>query len=358
MRWELTRRHPYYQVNWRMAARYYQPDNYPNVAIANISCAAALVLKYIGVHGPPLDPATPTAEVCGAEGAMAFLAGSIQPCTLRSMVDLLAAVLPAETLDELGKLFQERARLRRIHGMAWPGTEEGAESFAAFGLLRAYELDTCLQAPVVNVLLEASNRMLVKDLLTYATTRRKFASIRAVKIQPNQLRAVLAVWDLREGWTGSAYDLGREVTFAKIVRQVGKPLSTLYSRYRKAFEFITGHDYSFDNWWLVFGVAKFFRAEPGKLTSSASARRRVSPAGPRVVPESTVFRPQGNPESPQILEFMARSQEDVQSQILRKDLKALIQTGKSNQEIIDELELEHFRPDHIDALRTRLDELG
>lgn len=96
LRWEVTRRHPYYLGLWEVARLYrdHFQDLPPDRQVA--AYAAMLVLVGIGVTGRPVDPATTADEILRADDPT-FLTATVQPVTLRAMVAaLLTALPPAE----------------------------------------------------------------------------------------------------------------------------------------------------------------------------------------------------------------------------------------------------------------------
>jgi hypothetical protein len=67
----------------------------------------------------------------------------------------------------------------------------------------------------------------------------------------------LAVWDLREGWIGGGYDVTKEVELRHIAQRIKAPVSTVFSRYKIAFELITGHSYEISLWLRLLPRFKF-----------------------------------------------------------------------------------------------------
>ncbi len=356
MRWELTRRHPYYLSLWRTAARFYEPDKATSESIKLFSVGAVLLLARIGVSGPPLDPALPADEVAPAEGAMTFLAGSIMPAPLRMMANLLAAELEPETLDALGKLFIRRAELRTRHGGGWAETADGVENLSEFLLLRDYALDSCQRADVVSINLEASDKLLKRDLVTYAKTRRTMRPVRATKIRPAQFRQILDAWDAREGWTGSAYDIPRESHFKNMAFGSRVSVTTLFARYRRAFELVSGHEYSLENWVRLFYVQKLFAGTPRTVTTAGRTkpiirgRRRTSGPAPKVVLV-------GNFEIGRAHELTKQAQNESGYAQLWIDLVDRLRAGKSNEQIRQELDLTQITNEQLDTLRDRMVEV-
>jgi hypothetical protein len=100
VRWEVTRRHPYYLVFWKDALRYRRnrPGDHPAQVL--LDHAAALILGSIGVTGEPVSPETRFEDLIGGDNDPAFLAGTVQPVTFRAVVAMLINGLsPAERGD-------------------------------------------------------------------------------------------------------------------------------------------------------------------------------------------------------------------------------------------------------------------
>jgi hypothetical protein len=64
-----------------------------------------LVLSAFGVTGEPVSPATTFEELLANDTDPAFLVGSVQPMTLRSMVAMLINALPPAERAFVGSIF-------------------------------------------------------------------------------------------------------------------------------------------------------------------------------------------------------------------------------------------------------------
>src|SRR5262245_60990023 len=94
IRWEVTRRHPYYLVFWSEASHYWKNELGDNPAQKLLRHASALMLLSIGVTAEPVAPSTTFQELTTGKLDPAFLTGSVQPITLRSIVATLINALP------------------------------------------------------------------------------------------------------------------------------------------------------------------------------------------------------------------------------------------------------------------------
>ncbi len=93
-RWEVSRRHPYYLVFWSNARLYRHSEPDTPAAQLQLRQAAMLMLGAIGVTGEPVDPAQSFEELDGGDLDPAFLSGTVQPMTLRSIAAMLIGALP------------------------------------------------------------------------------------------------------------------------------------------------------------------------------------------------------------------------------------------------------------------------
>ncbi len=167
----------------------------------------------------------------------------------------------------------------------------------------------------------------------------------------------LKVWDLREGWQGGAYDRTKERTLSEIADELGTPVSTVNNHYRSAFELITGYPYSPEIWFQLFGVLKLSRfvdSQGGRV----SQRRPLKSPTVRPVPEA-VISPGGDDQTGAGL---VSSQSDLRADQayaeLLDDILELLKIGRSNQEIIDSLELTGVSLDDVEYLRGRQHEFS
>jgi len=206
------------------------------------------MLGTIGVSGPPVPPATEFKDI-GDEATPAWMTGTIHPITFRGLLGLLLACLPDTTKQAAADLFQRAA-----------ADEDGnVEALFDLGRLTDDALDLFPDELIVSLSPTATTRQLQPDILEAIERFRGQRSILAQRNREEKYDAYLRVWDLREGWANGEYHVGEERTLAKIAEELGKSLSTISNRYRRAFELITGHEYSPELWFRVLGPNKFSR---------------------------------------------------------------------------------------------------
>jgi hypothetical protein len=105
MRWEVTRRHPYYLISWKLARDAHQEVSTTEELEKLMRQLALAHLSAIGVSGEPPDPATPFSELGAEKINLGWLSGAVHPITMRGLASLLMAVLPQDLLFELSGLF-------------------------------------------------------------------------------------------------------------------------------------------------------------------------------------------------------------------------------------------------------------
>ena len=108
-RWEVTRRHPYYQAWWKWTPSCDSTDSEKtrtNLASAEslLRDAGAIILGAIGVSRTPPDPATEFEQLGAADLNAAWLSGVLHPTTMRGLAAILIASLSKETLRSRPKI--------------------------------------------------------------------------------------------------------------------------------------------------------------------------------------------------------------------------------------------------------------
>ena len=94
MRWEFTRRHPYYLGLWRIVKQFHQEQELYQSGDDQYRLdvmAAKFGLGAIGAGGEPVPPETPFVEISGEDPS--FLCGSLQPLTIRDMTGIFLTQL-------------------------------------------------------------------------------------------------------------------------------------------------------------------------------------------------------------------------------------------------------------------------
>lgn len=163
----------------------------------------------------------------------------------------------------------------------------------------------------------------------------------------------LQVWDLREGWNNGVYERGQEKTFAEIAELTKRSISTLSNQYCRAFELIVGVPYTRELWLQLYG--------PIKLTDvlgagMAQTRLPTTSPAPRDVPESVVSAADQESGTSTVIEA-AESRDDAAYSRLLDDIMSMIDRGRTDAEIAEELDVDSAaivyirRRGDVDSLR-------
>ena len=357
-RWEVTRRHPYYQNIWRIARAHYRNEplglemaGMPVELERNFRQVAVIFLGTIGVNGEPPDPATEFTELGAEELLPAWLSGAVHPITLRGIAAILIAALPKETLGHVG--------LQLVEAGCDDRENEPPRRIGSLMNLTSLDkpgLDRYPDEPIVSINPAASGRQIteaVSDLLKQWKNQRGLEEKRDRSDKyPDYLRA----WDLREGWTGKAYDISREKKLREVAAELGLDRSTVNNQYRSAFEMIIGQPYSPSMWFRVFAVNKFADLTgEGVLGPVTHRRPLVSPTW-RPVPESVLgcVSEEGESISPSA---GVVSPQDADTLAIVEQIRGLLDQEPDDQRLADRLGLDHKVIPAIASLREHNGEL-
>ena len=330
--WEFTRRHPYYLLFWEQAHRYLQDPN-DDTAEGLLGKAAVFMLTLIGVTGDPPPPGAGLEEVEAADLSKAWRDGAIAPITFRGLTGVMLKELPPESRLAIGKLLVNSASID--DGDA----PHDYHLFSEFLNFQDPSLDKMPVAPIVGVDVNAPLRTIVAAVEQWVRELKAQQGIPEHRRHYEKLPDYLRVWDLREGWSGDRYDSSREKTLREIATELSESVPTVRNRYRSAFRYIAGQDYSPELWVRLFGVMKTSEVIEPEARPRLTTRRPWRSPVRRDVPE-TVLAPQeqeghrgsflvNNVITPDMLEMTD----------LLMDIQTLIDRGLSNEEIADELEL-------------------
>lgn len=320
-RWEVTRRHPYYQINWQFAGDEHRQSVLPDPLSFLLRQSALAILGLIGVSSEPPNPAKEFAEL-DAEGMnAAWLSGAVQPISNRGLFAMLLTALPKETLREIGALLQfaegEDASIER------PKVKQALLALTTFDLPG---LDRYPDEPYVSVNPAASERELDECLKRLMKSWKSERGLPDKRVRADQFHKNLEVWDLREGWNAGRYDQGAELSFQEIAARLGRNQRTVVRQYKQAFELVTGHPYSSDSWLAVFRILKF--------------RELICIIGPQIA-----GRPK--PTLPEAEESLAEAFD-----LFIHGFLTLIKQGRTNEQIIAAFRLDEECAPSIDYLRN------
>jgi hypothetical protein len=342
IRWEVTRRHPTYVTYWKLHVQSLDlPQDVEEQLTKDLEQLSRVFLAAIGVSGPTIDPSIEFDQL--DEGSMnaAWLSGAVHPITLRGLAGLLIAFLPKDVVGDVGIALMEACR----------EDKEGIEPYQSQALGKLYQLehealDSYPNEPIVSVNPASSARQ-VKDALD--SLLKSWKAERGLSDQRDRSEKheqYLDIWDQREGWYQGFYHRTRERSLKEIAQEKRLPIQTVHSQYKRAFELITGHEYSIDNWLAAFGLLKLSDLF-GEIGTAAKSRP-LNPQTRRDIPESVLNR---NPDKRSIIEMNATDNEDAH--ILLINIRQLIADGKNDEEIVCELGLDSTKlVEHIRARKT------
>jgi hypothetical protein len=347
MKWEFTRRHPYYQQFWELLADDARAPS-PDPGVRERVEMARAVLLLIGVTDVPHSPGTPFEDLGGNDLGRVWAGGAVAPATFQTLAGVLLVGLTPDACLQVGNLLE-----------AYGSSTEGTQAERRYAALQALQelagrvpaLASFPDAPFVGINTNASHGAIeeaVRELVAGFKARRNVAETRR---REDNLEDYLAVWDLREGWVGDRYDCAREQTLAQIGAALKDPVRTVQNRYRRAFSFIVGHEYTPELWEAVVGRYKWSLLTSGVPLPSVSSRRPRRTKQPRPVPETTLSGPGSGDGRGFVADPAVAPNDDVAA--LRADILDLIARGRPNAEIRAELEVTDDRFDAvIDYLRA------
>lgn len=253
LRWEVTRRHPYYQDWWRLARAHHRDEPIESEPEALFRTLGVLALGMIGVTGEPPDPATEFEEL-GGQLNSAWLSGAVHPITFGGLAGLLCAYLSRPALKQLGEIFLAASKVPTV------GREPQIEALMQLSTLKIPDLDKFPDEPFVSINPAASGRQVEEALQTLLPQWKDERSLPKQRARLDKQVEYLRVWDLREGWRGGAYHGSREKRFKEIAAELGVSVSTLSDHYQAAFRIITGYEYSPEKWVKFFASIKLCSA--------------------------------------------------------------------------------------------------
>lgn len=342
-RWEVTRRHPIYQIHW------YEVTSSENVSreLAETSRQIRNVaLGAIGCISVSIPPETEFEDIDEDEYP-AWMARSVHPISNRGIIGLLIKMLPPELLNQIGGIFSAAGATN---------SEETASKLHAINELKNLDneiLDQFLDELLVSLSPTASVRQLQEDLPLvlnrFRDDRRLDSQRNRIEDYPNYMR----VWDMREGWSEGTYHHEREKTFQQIANELNVPISTISNRYRSAYKLITGHNYSPGHWFELFKMLKFSEYSPDLISKITLLRLRRSPVQ-RDVPNSALRPTSEKNVQATVFENLAVSTEsasDVTDEWI--DFETFLNQGLSNEQIAQRIGCDSNKIPLIAELRER-----
>jgi hypothetical protein len=343
--WEFTRRHPYYLQYQRLAAFY---AGFPKATAEALGMSdvwpkaeqAAATLRSLGLTGPYMDPGLDGRRMtCVPHNNPPFSNPSAHPVSLRDLAICLLLRLPKEKRRAVGRVLTGEGW--EVEGNPTEATpEELAAGLAALKRIDIGNDDLTLDRPIPDVLAisPVGSEKGVMDAVRLVLQRLKtqFNIPDQRRISEAQLDEYLEVWDLREGWVDGRYDWSRTKRFQDVASATSNPLGTVKNRYRAAFRYITGQEYTPDLFAALFGP---LACQESKWAGWRRSKRRAETGSPKIV---TNVGGGGDEEGrgPDLLKQPQGRSYDPQVYIdLKNDLLELTQRGHSAEQIAAKLEI-------------------
>lgn len=325
-RWEVTRRHPYYQTHWRRALDEHNRVTTDGGNVDRRQPSATAILGLIGVAGEPIDPAKEFADLDLKGIKAGWLSDVIHPISYRGILSLLLCSVPKADLQEVGRLF------------SLAGEDDAPEGppKAAFALNELVTLDRPSlnrypDEPLASINPAATERQVGDSLKALLQAWKEERGLSGQRIRDDDYNELFEVWDLREGWSSGHYDRAADQSYLEIAAKLGRPMATVVGQYRRAFELITGYEFTPARWATFFVALKLHELAPERL---AKIRRRQPLQSPvrRPIPEAVLSPSIQGAEQGLIQASLDRSN-DADYNELVSDLFDLIASGRSDAEL-------------------------
>jgi hypothetical protein len=300
--------------------------------------SAAVILAAMGVSGCPPHPKLSLEEIGDLPNA-AWLSGSIHPLSFRAMESNLISYLPPSALATIAEVLFKSSQAASPNNQS-----QRFDAILELERLPIEALDQYSDEPYVSINPAASERDLQSALQQLLKQWKATRGLQQRRNRSKKFDSYLKVWDLREGWSEGHYDLAKELKLKDTAGQLRCPIATITKRYRRAFELITGHKYSPENWFAVFYALKLggLNLSPRSAKVSQQRPRKTKSRSPvsvtRLLPEGANWQPSVNDESL------------YQDFII--DVKDLIRRGVSTEVILTKLELSDDAASAIEHLRN------
>jgi DNA-binding CsgD family transcriptional regulator len=299
------------------------------------------MLAAIGVAGEPLDPSTSATSLLDEQVDPLFLTGSVQPVTFRAITTLLINALPAAERHVLGAaLIASADSDLRIDNDDENQTIQKRLAMAQIARVSSPALDSTSDQPLFLIHMRSSQRTIVRDVEAQVRIWKQRLNLPERRIHTDRLPEYLEVWDRREGWDGGGYRLRQERSFRQIASELGLTISTVATRYRAAFEMITGYEFGPRLWSQLFGPLKYSELlGDTEAILSTTMRHRLATPTRREVPESVVSPATAGPRTG-IVNNMSAAADDASFRDYLIDIAELSGGGRTDDQIAQVLGLD------------------
>lgn len=344
-RWEVTRRHPAYVSFWEPAGEFFASLGNATPQEGMVRPIAAAIVNAVGVSGAAPDPSLEFDELGDQGNSNSWRSGAISPLTLRGMIDRLLVVLKPE---EFRQIMQSM-----LDAMESKDDENEQRMEARLSLQRIGDdpLDYAFPEPLVTINPQMANGIVKRDLDLLLTEWRDRLGITVGRDRSDNYADYLKVWDVREGWEKGTYFPDRERTLREVAQTLEITEANANSRYRRAFELITGYQYSPAMWVRFMGIVKLSQSSVEALGRIAR-RRPLRNRAPREVPESVLSPSEGTQGIISGLSLeVGRANEELRDLMI--DISQRMDSGASNEEIQESLGIASELNEVLEILRSR-----
>jgi hypothetical protein len=347
VRWEVTRRHPYYLRCWEPAQRFYTTPSTDAEQRDRERLAALVLLATLGITSAPPPPGSGADSLGAGNLSKAWESGAAAPITLRGLAALLLTDLPGDALAQVGLLLVQCGTQAEQKHEKLPYLQELLS-------LPYPALDGLPNRAVVGVNVQAPLRTITETIEKMVRQWKEQQGIGERRRRDDKLKEYLDIWDRREGWVVDRYDGSKEQTLRAVAQELHIPLSTVANRYRSAFRLIVGHDYTPALWARVIGIIKVDEwLDPDELPRR-TLHRPWRERQRRAVPEAALQATGEGAGASGGLNALGVSPDEVVYRDLVLDIQELLARGRSNSEIVAALELtSSAAEDLIECLRQR-----
>jgi hypothetical protein len=351
-RWEFLRRHPDYHKCWQWANKYRRdylklPPNDPQrqeLEWRKCEIAAGILSRLTGyawiLEYP--DPSLSAQELSSRGWLSLDGRDNVHAPTFATLVEAMLIGLPPNVRGIIGSILGGSIK-----------AEDAAEEMLARieSLYQVAARTPELQARPDGLLsynLHAPLRAIREEAACLIREQQERHGVKEARRRHEMLPVILKVWDMREGWQNGHYEKSASQTLKQIQSEIGIPFQTALDRYKSAYQLIIAEDYEPLHW------SYWFRRELLRSPSRLMTWRRPKSLR-QSVPEVTEAQLGASVEylsDCKAASESAPSCDESTQRLFLDDLRALFDKGKSNQDIIIELEL----PQHLN-LGKELDEL-
>ncbi|QDV55414.1 hypothetical protein Mal33_13860 [Rosistilla oblonga] len=349
MKWETTRRHPLYVWLWN-TWRVFQREHQDQAATEFQDFAGTQwAWGMLGINGIPVDPALMFEELSGANANPRWLKRSARPVTYRHLAKILQARLSSDGLRLLSTMLFKA-------GETEPNSDERDQRLVSLNNIDCPELDCLVDLPLLQYSPAAPSKEFVSDITNLRNEMRSNLGIEESRTNESKMRIYLDAWDAREGWRDGTYDRSAPMSLKNASLELETSQRKAKYAYQQGFQLISGHPFSFENWMRLIGTLHLSGLDSGDVGPVALARLRHPPSV-RGIDDTTLSSSDAN-SGASVLENISGSECRFDEVAAIDSIKAMIQSGHTNDQILAELELEALAEPAIDELRSIIEMEG